>query len=118
MSRNGSAYHRLLNTTAWRSTRSAALESQPFCVDCAKRGILTPATDVHHIKPVESIKDPETMVRMTYDQRNLACLCHHCHVERHKLMRSHSKEESRKRAKEEAAEFMRRFYVDRGAKNL
>lgn len=109
MSKNNSAYHRLLNTQRWRELRARQLSVLPLCADCSKRGIIVPATEVHHVIPVESAAgDPSRMSRLAYDPCNLVSLCADCHDERHRAMRSHSAAENERRAKEEAAAFWRR----------
>lgn len=109
MSRAGSKYLRLLNTMRWSKLRAWKLGESPFCEDCAKRGLLVPASEVHHIIPVETRTDIDGMARLAYDAGNLAALCSDCHRERHTAMRSHSKEETERRAKAAAADFWHRF---------
>ena len=101
MSKNGSAYHNLLNSAHWRRLRRATLDERPFCEDCAKEGLFVPATDVHHIRPVDSISDAVQMAEACYDRNNLAALCHDCHVKRHERIGSHSRQERDRRRKEE-----------------
>ncbi|WP_303408450.1 HNH endonuclease signature motif containing protein [uncultured Alistipes sp.] len=77
-----------------------------------KMGLIIPATEVHHVVPVESAGDRERMTRLAYDPGNLVSLCPTCHTERHRQLRSHSASEKRRRAKEEAAAFWRK--VEKG----
>lgn len=105
MSRNGTPYHRLLNTSRWRRLRAAQLDRQPFCADCATRGRIMPATDVHHATPVETGGTPERMAMLCYDEGNLVSLCHACHAERHRAMKSHSGAERERRTRAGAAAF-------------
>lgn len=111
---NDDKYRKLLNSARWRATRAAQLGRQPFCVDCAMKGVLTEATEVHHVVPVKSIKDPEWMLVRMFDCTNLTSLCHTCHAERHRRMGKNTKEENLTRAREEAAQFCRRFFGDPG----
>ena len=103
-------YHSLLNTTAWRSLRKAHLGREPFCHDCATAGVLTPATEVHHITPVATVRDPERMRRMAFDPHNLVGLCHACHVKRHESMGKGTAKENARRQSAAAREFMKKFY--------
>ena len=105
MSRNGTPYHRLLNTSRWRYLRGLQLDRHPSCADCAQRGVLATATDVHHVMPVETGATPERMAMLCYDEGNLVSLCHACHAERHRVLRSHSRAERERRAKAGAAAF-------------
>lgn len=58
----------------WRNVRAAFLREHPLCAECMRRGRLTPATDVDHIKPHHG--DPDLM----WDEENLQALCHACHA--------------------------------------
>ena len=47
---NNDAFYR---SKEWRVLRVQALERDNYlCVECKKRGIITPADTVHHIKPL------------------------------------------------------------------
>lgn len=116
MSRNDSTYHRLLNTKAWRVLRAGLLEKSPFCRDCERKGIVAPATEVHHLRAVERVKDPERMRRLAYDPANCVCLCHPCHMERHRQMRSQSRSERQQRARATARAFVGRYCETGGPK--
>lgn len=52
-----------------------------LCEDCAKKGKVTPAEEVHHIKFItpENINDPN----VTLNWNNLVALCRECHRKRH-----------------------------------
>lgn len=55
----------------WRRLRSMVLASDPLCAECARRGLVSMATDVHHvIAKRDGGQD-------TLD--NLEPLCHSCH---------------------------------------
>lgn len=108
MSRNGTAYHRLLNTARWRALRRRVLDASPFCADCRVDGVLTEATEVHHTVPVDEGATPERMAALAYDPGNLVALCRECHRKRHKALLSHSPATRRRRASEEAAAFWER----------
>ena len=78
MSRNPE-YIKLINTYRWQMLRLSKLSADPLCERCRKEGRLTPADQVHHIIPIESARDFETMKRLTYDRANLMSLCRDCH---------------------------------------
>lgn len=105
MSKNGSAYHRLLNTRRWRRLRAAQLDLCPLCADCRAEGVLTPATEVHHAVPVETARSAAEMARLAFEPLNLVSLCAACHTRRHKELRSHSAEENQRRAEQRARGF-------------
>jgi len=57
----------------WRQFRESYLREHPLCADCAAKGIVTVATEIHHIQKLAL--HPE----LKYDDDNLLCLCHRCH---------------------------------------
>lgn len=86
-------YIKLINTTRWRTLRLKKLQSQPLCEcdECKKHGKITPATEVHHIVPVESVTTIEQMTLLMFDWHNLMSISHECHQRIHREMFSHSK---------------------------
>ena len=69
-------------SSAWQACRDTAIRRDRFlCVDCLKRGLHTPAEEVHHIIPItpENINDPE----ITLNLDNLVSVCRECHKARH-----------------------------------
>lgn len=109
MSRNRD-YIDLINTSRWRKVRAAVLKDHPCCEDCEGEGIVSLATEVHHVVPLESIKDYGRMQRMAYDRDNLVPLCTRCHKARHVALKSNSKEEKRKRDMKAVEDFAHRWY--------
>ena len=70
MRKNASAYY----DRRWQKVRAAYLARHPLCADCQIVGRLTPATEVHHIIPInEGGGDRE---------ENLLGLCKSCHSRR------------------------------------
>jgi 5-methylcytosine-specific restriction endonuclease McrA len=70
------------HTQAWKKTREAYIKSVGgLCERCLAKGLIVPATMVHHkiyISP-ENIND--TSVTLNWD--NLEALCTDCHAEEH-----------------------------------
>lgn len=58
-----------LQSARWQRLRARILAERPLCAYCARRGIVTIATDVDHISG-----DPSDNRR-----ENLQSLCHECH---------------------------------------
>ena len=58
----------------WRRFRAAILRADPWCADCAKRGRLQPADELHHIAKLAD--HPERRL----DPENVMPLCHRCHA--------------------------------------
>ena len=65
------------NNTAWRKMRDTYLKSHPICEECLKKGKVTPATSVHHIK--SPFKKGEVNYALLLDYDNLEAICHECH---------------------------------------
>lgn len=71
---------------AWRTLSARILLQRPICQDPfgyhARQGEVVPATEVHHIKPVETF--PELLL----DTSNLLSLCPLCHKAIHRKSES------------------------------
>ena len=68
------AWRRWYSRKAWTDDlRPGQLLREPFCRECAKRGIRTWATDVDHIR------DHKGDWTLFTDRANLQSLCHACH---------------------------------------
>lgn len=103
-------YLRLIRSHRWRRLRRAYLTEHPLCEDCLKADRARPATEVHHIRPIESAAGRrEQMTSLCFDPMNLRALCHPCHVEAHRALASASKEVAKERAKEALDAFTERF---------
>ena len=57
----------------WQKLRKVILRNSPLCVYCQKKGILTPAEVVDHIKPHRGDRE------LFFDANNLQSLCKKCH---------------------------------------
>lgn len=105
-------YTELLNCTRWRNLRNTYLVSQPLCERCLQQGKTTPATEVHHIQPLENyINTPERMKALAYDPSNLQALCHACHVQVHIELKSKSKKAAKERNKQLTELFVKKFFT-------
>lgn len=72
--RASAEYHSLYASALWQGDlRPAQLLAEPWCRECAKRGLRTPATVVDHIRPHRG--DPALFA----DRGNLQSLCERCH---------------------------------------
>lgn len=61
--------------SVWRKTRNRYIAQHPLCEMCLKQGRMTPADEVHHIKPVSHGGGSEFS--------NLMSLCRSCHTKIH-----------------------------------
>ena len=70
----------------WRNCRQSFLESRGhLCEACKAKGMIVPATQVHHKTPItpDNLNDP----RVTLNHDNLMALCDDCHQEQHRKKR-------------------------------
>lgn len=69
-----------LNNAAWRKLRLSVLAEQPLCPECEARGLIEPATEVHHINDNASDNSRD----------NLVGLCRPCHSRHTAADRGHN----------------------------
>lgn len=98
-------YISMINTNRWRLLRHDKLSQSPLCERCKEEGRLRPASEVHHIVPVENGHTKAERAALMFDPHNLQALCHDCHVTVHNQMGKWKRENVRKRR----AEYMQRF---------
>ena len=70
------------SSRAWRKCRESFLKSkEKLCEVCLGKGMIEPATQVHHRQPItpENLKNPA----ITLNHDNLMALCEKCHSEQH-----------------------------------
>lgn len=72
--------------------------------------MVTPATEVHHVRPVEEAVGYAERERLMYDATNLQALCHDCHVKTHTEMGRSGKAATRARNDQHVAEIVERFF--------
>lgn len=73
-SQESEVWRRWYGTKIWKNDlRPGHLMREPFCRECARRGIRTPATDVDHVR------DHKGDWALFTDEGNLQSLCHACH---------------------------------------
>lgn len=103
-------YNRLIHTTRWLRLRREVLTRYPLCQRCYTEGMVTPATEVHHVRPVEEAVGYAERERLMYDATNLQALCHDCHVKTHTEMGRSGKAATRARNDQHVAEIVERFF--------
>lgn len=105
-------YQRLIHTGKWLRLRRDVLTAHPLCQRCEEEGQLTPATEVHHIMPVEEAFTKAERTQRMYDAHNLRALCHACHVRTHTEMGRSGKEATKKRNDEAVKQIIVKFFND------
>lgn len=102
-------YNRLIHTDRWLRLRRAKLTSNPLCERCKDNGTITPASEVHHVTPVEdglTAREKETLM---FDPHNLKALCHDCHVKAHTELGRSGKAHAKRKAAEQRKRFIKKF---------
>jgi 5-methylcytosine-specific restriction protein A len=62
--------------STWRRFRRMVLAERPLCADCERQGLIVPATELHHERPVRERPD----LRLV--ESNVTGLCKPCHSKR------------------------------------
>ena len=75
------------NSAQWRKMRDTYMHEHPICEDCLKKGKVTPATDIHHIR--SPFRGGEINWTLLLDYNNLMSLCKECHGLRHAKQQGH-----------------------------
>lgn len=100
-------YSRLIRHRDWRRLRLWYLSRHPLCEDCEDRGRIRPATEVHHIVPIDSCPDVGGKRKLAYDPRNLRALCKDCHHAAHEEMESRCPAVVKARTEAEVGSFVK-----------
>lgn len=103
-------YNKLIHTTKWLRLRRDILTAHPLCQRCEAENIITPATEVHHIRPVEEAITYDDKVQRMYDPHNLQALCHECHVKTHTELGRCGREATRKRNEKQVRLVIHKFF--------
>lgn len=87
-------------------------DAKGLCERCLQKDITTPATEVHHITPVETGMTETHMKALCFDSDNLQALCRACHKQAHIELQSYTKKETQKRNDEKTKHFVNSFLRD------
>ena len=91
----------IYNSREWKELRIAKLRStNGLCEECLKQGIVTSASCVHHVVPIETARTKDEMKRLAIDcgLQGLKSLCFACHARIHKEIGSNTAKIVRQRA--------------------
>lgn len=105
-------YKKLIHTTRWLRLRRDVLTAHPLCQRCEADGLITPATEVHHVSPVEEALSYTEKVQRMYDPHNVVALCRDCHVKTHTELGRCGKDARRKRNEEHARQAIKKLFGD------
>lgn len=65
------------NNTTWRKLREVYMHEHPLCEECLKKGKVTPAEDIHHIR--SPFTGGEVNYSLLLNYSNLESVCKKCH---------------------------------------
>lgn len=105
-------YNQLIHTGRWLRLRRDVLTAHPICQRCEHEGKITPATEVHHVRPVEEAVGKAERRQRMYDPANLRALCHDCHVRTHTELGRCGKAATKKRNAEQTRQVIEKFFGD------
>ena len=105
-------YKKIMNSKEWKMLRDKKIIKDPLCEECAKKGKIRSAQEVHHIIPIETAHDLSGMEALAFDYNNLESVCRECHHEIHKKMGSHdhNKENMKSHQKSIVDKYLRRMF--------
>ena len=106
-------YIKLIHSSQWVKLRAEKLRNNPLCERCLEAdGIITVATEVHHVRPVEESVTMADKERLMFNYFNLMAVCHRCHVEIHTEMGRSGKMANKERNSRKLDNFVQKFFVD------
>lgn len=80
----------IYSSPQWKRLRQSKRQQTPLCEMCLSRGVFSPVTEIHHIRPISTGKSIDEMWSLALDSNNLMSLCERCHKEIHNSMNSNS----------------------------
>ena len=108
MSRNPK-YIKMIQSQRWRNLRNRKIAKQPLCERCVEKQRTTLASEVHHIKPVETGTTYQQMHFLMFNFDNLMSVCKSCHVELHRTLNSYDKKNIQANNKRYTKRFIAKF---------
>lgn len=103
-------YQQLIHTSQWLRLRKYILTNHPLCQRCNAQGVITPAREVHHVRPVEEAVGKADKRQRMYDPNNLQALCHDCHVQVHTEMGRSGRAANKERKAKQVGATIKRFF--------
>lgn len=105
-------YISMIQSTCWLRLRRDILTQHPLCQQCEDEGRISPATEVHHITPVEYGVSYADKHRLMFNPNNLRALCHVCHVKIHTDMGRSGKQATKLRNAQQVKSVINKFFGD------
>lgn len=98
---HSATYIKIMNSKEWRDLRNQKRQTNPYCEECLKEGIVSPMHAVHHIREIESGRTEAEQWQLALSWNNLQSLCAEHHRSAH--VGSHTKAAHLKRATDRLA---------------
>ena len=102
-------YKKLINCQKWVNLRAEKLRNNPLCEHCFAKNIVNPGTEIHHLQPIDTGANFETMKQLAYNYTNIVTLCHKCHIQAHIDLKSKTKETTKNRNDIKTSGFVEQF---------
>jgi 5-methylcytosine-specific restriction protein A len=80
---------RFYNSKGWKMLRQFKLCENPLCRACAISSVITPAVEIHHMRPIRKFWDDR------FDIKFLLSLCLPCHTSVEDEVRNNAKEKNK-----------------------
>ena len=104
-------YNKMIHSSRWVKLRCQKLTANPICERCWEENqLVTAATEVHHIHPVEDAVTYQEKERLMFSYANLRSLCHDCHVRTQTELGRSGKAATRKKNKEQVKSVINRYF--------
>ena len=84
---NKTIVSKIYNSKQWKYLRNSYLQEHPLCEDCLAVGQITPAAEIHHVRPILTASTVGDMEALAFDPANLRSLCVYHHHLTHQLMK-------------------------------
>lgn len=78
----------IYSSSQWKRLRQSYKMQHPLCEMCLVNDIITPCSEVHHIRPISTGKNLSEMWTLALDSNNLMSLCECCHKQIHNELRN------------------------------
>lgn len=103
-------YRKLINSRKWQKLRTLRMTYAKYlCERCLQDDLTTIATEVHHVRPVETGASKIEMKALCYNFDNLQALCAPCHKKAHIELQSYTKKSVKERNKNKTNHFVSTF---------
>lgn len=105
-------YIKMIQSYKWRCLRQKKIVNNPLCERCEDECRSTLASEVHHVKPVETGLTYHEMHQLMFAYSNLMSVCKPCHVALHKALNSFSRDTMKENQARDSKRFIDKFFKE------